>query len=85
MRRRRGQRVCVHLGPFFGPSASATREREQKTRSVLREGRATSTMTLERGLPGGGGEEEKAVPVVDDCVPAGQTNRRTYVATYAVT
>lgn len=53
MRRRRGQRVCVHLGPFFGPSASATREREQKTRSVLREGRATSTMTLERGLPGG--------------------------------
>lgn len=54
MRRRRGQRVCVHVGPFFGPSASATREREQKTRSVLREGRATSTMTLERGLPGGG-------------------------------
>lgn len=41
------------------------------------------------GATGGGEEgeeeEERAVPVVDDCVPAGQTNRRTYVATYAVT
>lgn len=43
--------------------------------------KAVGTMTFQRSYRG----SEKLLPVLDDCVPAGQPDRRTYVATYVVT